>query len=149
MERRRRIQHPTDAPAGPARAIQVPDKYCPDKGKQHAATLTSREYGLVRVKLVTGAGGSAEYKFITFQPGREQYINLAKSNKELEVDFGKTKVREFGKQKIREFDKNIAKYWNSAKIKPGISAKRKVCKFGKMGSLGLLISALRGLSDCD
>ena len=89
MERRRRIQHPTDAPAGPARAIQVQNRYCPDAGKQHAATLTSRENGLVRVKVVAEADVHAEYEFITFQPGREQYINVAKSNKELEVDFGK------------------------------------------------------------
>ena len=65
------------------------NRYCPDAGKQHAATLTSREYGLVRVKVVAEADVHAEYEFITFQPGREQYINVAKSNKELEVDFGK------------------------------------------------------------
>ena len=141
-----RIQHPTDAPAGPARAVQVPNRYCPDAGK---AMLKSREYGLVRVELVTGAGGNAEYKFITFQPGREQYINLVKSNKELEVDLGKNKVREFGKYKIREFGKNRPKYWNLAKTKPGNSEKTKVRKYGKIGSLGLLMFALRGLSDCD
>ena len=69
---------------GPARAIQVPAKYCPDAGKKHTATLTSPEYGLMRVKLAAGADKGAKFKFIIFRPGQEQDEYVVRSNKVLE-----------------------------------------------------------------